>query len=330
MKYISILILTLILFVNYAYAAYDDITNLFIDAKELKLNVQSKAELSQEYDVDSFTFTAPSAGYYSILGVGETELRGHLYNSDIKFMRTGDTFREDNVFFIVVYLQKNERIFIKVDSTIRRDQKYKIGITKENLPFNKVKPQHNKVETYINPKAVKTIKIPLSFYNNDLDLGYISKAYTYLMQIKSNGVIQGQAGFNTDTYELELDIYGETDATLTISLGADVSCTIAVKALIQDDNTIDNPITEPNIDTPNNQNPQNPNPPVPVEPIAKVLQGDCNLDNVVNINDVTALLDVNELSKFNEKQFRVADVTKNGIVDFTDALIILRRVTGAR
>ena len=29
---------------------------------------------------------------------------------------------------------------------------------------------------------------------------------------------QGQAGFNADKYELELDIYGQTDAVLTVGL----------------------------------------------------------------------------------------------------------------
>lgn len=321
------LMIMLIIQVNFAYADYDDITNLFINAQQLKLNAEVNGELSTEYDIDCFTFEAPITGYYTVFGSGQLELRGHLYNSDIKFMRTGNTFREKNVFFLVVYLQKNEQVYLKVDSTVREMQAYKVTVTQESLPFNKVNPLHSKVETLINPNEVKTIKIPLSFWNDNIDVGYISKAYTYLMQINSNGKIQGQAGFNTDSYELELDIYGETDAVLTISFGDNVTCQVSIKAIIHEEN--DQTRTEPlNPDVNNNEiaQPQNPN---PIEnPIANTKQGDCNLDSIVDINDVVALLDVNQLSSFNEQQFNIADVTSNGIVDFTDALIILRKVTG--
>ena len=57
-------------------------------------------------------------------------------------MRTGDTFRE-----------KNEQVYIKVDSTVRKMQAYRIAVTTESLPYNKVKLLHSKIETLINPNG---------------------------------------------------------------------------------------------------------------------------------------------------------------------------------
>jgi len=48
------------------------------------------------------------------------------------------------------------------------------------------------------------------------------------------------------------------------------------------------------------------------------------------MNDVVSLLDPLTLSKFTQEQFNIADVTNNGVVDASDALLILRRVSGAR
>jgi hypothetical protein len=63
---------------------------------------------------------------------------------------------------------------------------------------------------------------------------------------------------------------------------------------------------------------------------AEIHQGDVDLNNQVNMNDVISLLDPLTLSKFTQEQFTLADVTGNGVVDASDALLILRRISGAK
>lgn len=334
MKRIGVLLILVILIISTrnVCAADDDHSNLFAGATEIALNSTLEGQFSTDYDVDSFSFIAPESGYYSFFGSGGAELRGHLYNSSYQYMYSGDTFRDKQDFFIVAYLQKDEKVYLKVDSTVRMPQSYQISAVSEVLPFDRIIPSMSSVFTYVYDGELKTVKIPIRFYSNGRRLSYISKAYVYLMNISAQGLIRGQAVFNTESLELELDIYGETDSVLTVNLGPDISTKITVRAEYQEKQEepaiiiVDPPdIIEPHQPEPVSPDP-NPNYPRPTK---QFRMGDCNLDNQVDLIDVATLLDANALSQFSQQQFQLADVTGNGIVDLTDAVMLLRRVTGS-
>lgn len=318
-------------------ALVDDYSSLFSAATPLNINVKTSGKLSATYDVDCFTFVAPEEGYYTFYGSGEKELRGHLYDGAYLFLRTGEPTNEGRQFLIAAYFQKGERVYLKVDSSVREEQSYSINIIKGNLPFNRILAGINPVTTTIMPNEIKTIRIPLMFYKNNTLLPDVSIAYTHMLQVAAQGLIQGQAAFNTETYELELDIYGVTDAVIRVNIGEDIFCDILVNA---DYDSGTDPDEGNNSSDPQDNNGTNPGDnggsgtgTIPGDSTTyrepEIHAGDCNLDNKVDMNDIAALLDAATLSRFTQEQFSIADVTGNGLVDFTDALMILRRVTGA-
>ncbi len=329
MKKIGAAIILLSILVLNISTANSNQANLFREAIKLSLNQQESGVLSEEYMIDTYAFTAQEAGYYAFRGRADSQIRGHLYNSNLQFLYGGTKLSSGNGFFIATYLEAGQTVYIRVDSLLREQQNYTIVAARDSLPFNRIALAQSSVTAYVEPGTVRTIKIPLSFYSGNTRVGVVETTYPYMMQTNASGNLRGQAAFNLVNNELEIDVYDIGDARITLNIGPSISTTVNIKTL----HRTEEPITpQPPTDDPTQPDDPDEQPSLPEETPREpqIHQGDVNLDNVVDMTDVVSLLDPITLSRFTQKQFLIADVTNNGIVDANDALMILRRVSGAR
>jgi hypothetical protein len=327
-----ILVLVLLVTMIFEVSAQESISNLFREAIKLTLNQHESGGFESDYEVDTYSFTAPEAGYYAFRGKADMQIRGHLYDSNYQFMYGGNNLSSGNAFFVAAYLETNQTVYIRVDSLSRERQNYTIVAAKDSMPFNRLVLSRSSITEYVDPGTRTTISVPVYFYIGNTRVSHVEATYPHMMKVSASGNIRGQAAFNLLTNNLEIDVYDISDARITLSIGPSMSTTISIKTLHksgepsvptkpdQEDKDIEKPDPEPD-------------PPVlPEEPErkAQIHSGDVNLNNIVDMNDVISLLDPITLSRFTQEQFRIADVTNNGAVDANDALMILRRVSGAR
>lgn len=329
MKKVFAFIGIFLLLIN-SYVLADEYSEQFFEAKELSVNNYVYGDFPTEYSTDTFQFIAPSEGYYSIRGKADKQIRGHLYDQEYNFLYGGTKLSSGNAFFIATYLKKGEKVYIKVDSLVREKQNYSVIVFKDYPPFNRIVFEQSKVVTYLEPNGVTTVKIPIHFYQNSKKVYNVEYTYPFMMKIDSKGLLRGQAAFNLNTNELEIDLYDENDATITLSIGERISATCSIKSIhkVIEDPTTDEDDQDEQSDDEEDEDSIEEDDDFYRE--AEIHQGDVDLNNQVNMNDVVSLLDPLTLSKFTQEQFTLADVTGNGVVDASDALLILRRISGAK
>lgn len=328
----SVVLIVFLLFNITAYA--EEVGDQFFEAKKVSLNNYVQGDFPREYDTDTYEFIAQEAGYYAIRGKADRQIRGHLYDQNYNFLYGGTRLSSDNTFFISTYLERGQKIYFKVDSLVRQYQNYSVIVEKDRVPFNKIVLGSTSYTTYLEPNTVKTITIPVYFYLNSKRVYNVEPTYPFMMTINSVGLLRGQAAYNLKTNELEVDLYDENNATITLNIGREISARCFIKS-IHSSGTVSDSMGN---GQENEQDQEQEQEETPSEEDSEddfyrkpeVHKGDVDLNNIVNMNDVVALLDPLTLSKFNQEQFNIADVTNNGIVDASDALMILRRVSGAR
>jgi len=325
-KTIALLGVFLLLISGVVYA--DEYGDQFFEAEELIRNEYVYGEFPTEYDTDTFQFTAPVKGYYSIRGKADKQVRGHLYDERYNFLYGGSKLSSGDAFFIAAYLDKGEKVYIKVDSLVREEQDYSLIVFKDYPPFNRIVFEQSKIVSYSEPNSVETVKIPVHFYQNSKKIHNVEYTYPFMMKIKSEGLLRGQAAFNLNTNELEIDLYDENDAMITLSIGDEIesSCSIKSIHIVEEEDSDDSSDDQDQL--PNDEDEE------PIEEDdyyrdPEVLQGDVDLNNRVDMNDVVSILDRLTVSKFTQEQFALADTTGNSVVDASDALLILRRISGA-